>query len=209
MYSSDVKIKPKRKSDLRFGTKVIASRDCIYVDPAIKAQTKKLADLAYRLMPHFRKELDLPKNVTVRLAKTKKRANNGVWYEWDKTATIDPRRPINDILNTLSHELIHAKQYHTGQLSKGSRATNFHNIWEGEVVKSRGATYKSYRNLPWEKEAFGRSSEVLFKTIIRAYKAGDLKLEAVAKYVGWGYICRNESKIADEIQIASNGKKVV
>ena len=207
MYSSDVKIKPKRKSALRFGTKVIASRDCIYVARTMKAGTKKLADLAYRLMPHFRKELDLPKNVTIRLAKTKKWANNGVWYEGDKTATLDPRRPVKNVLNTLSHELIHAKQYHTGQLSKGDRHTLFYNIWEGEVVKSRGATYKSYRNLPWEKEAFGRSSEVLFKTIIRAYKAGDLKLEAVANYVGWGYICRNEPEIADEIKIATDGRK--
>ena len=207
MYASDVTIKPKRKSDTKFGTKVIASRDCIYVDRYLKADVKNLANLVYRLMPHFRKELDLPRDITIRLAKTKKRANNGVWYNESKTAVIDPRRKFSDALDTLSHELIHAKQYHTGQLSKGDRHTLFYNIWEGEVVKSRGATYKSYRNLPWEKEAFGRSSEVLFKTIIRAYKAGDLKLEAVANYVGWGYICRNEPEIADEIKIATDGRK--
>ena len=70
MYASDVTIKPKRKTDTKFGTKVIASRDCIYVDRYLKADVKNLANLVYRLMPHFRKELDLPRDITIRLAKT-------------------------------------------------------------------------------------------------------------------------------------------
>ena len=186
MHASDVTIKPKRKSDTRFGTKVIASRDCIYVDASLKADVKNLANLIYRLMPHFRKELDLPRNITLRLAKTKKRSNNGVWFNHVKTAVLDPRRKISDVLNTLSHELIHAKQYHTGELSYDVKA--MHNTWQGELVKSKGATFASYRNLPWEKEAFGRSSEILFNTLIRAYEAGDINLNVVKNNAGWSYL---------------------
>ena len=200
MYASDVTIKPKRKTDTKFGTKVIASRDCIYVDRYLKADVKNLANLVYRLMPHFRKELDLPRDITIRLAKTKKRANNGVWYNESKTAVIDPRRKFSDALDTLSHELIHAKQYHTGQLSRGDYDNNFHNKWEGETVKSRGATYASYRKLPWEKEAFGRSSEILFKTLIRAYDAGDINLNVVKNNAGWSFIKRNRPDLAAIIE---------
>jgi hypothetical protein len=32
--------------------------------------------------------------------------------------------------------------------------------WNGEVNTNKGSTYNSYRNQPWEQEAFGRQKEL-------------------------------------------------
>jgi predicted SprT family Zn-dependent metalloprotease len=58
---------------------------------------------------------------------------------------------IDDILITLAHELIHAKQYIMGQLCP------IHgNKWKGK-------TYTGYKNTPWEKEAYQFESELFYK----------------------------------------------
>ena len=201
MAYSDISIKPKRIRDSRFGTKVTASRDCIYVDRNVKEMTKKIADTMYRLMPHFRKELDLPKGLTIRIGKLKSKTLQGVYYDAKKLVELEPRRDsLQAVLDTAAHELIHAKQYHTGQLARGGRANNYFSKWEGETIKSRGATYKSYRDLPWEKEAFGKSTEVLFKTLVSAYRAGDIHIDVIKSCVGLSYICRNAPDIAKIIK---------
>lgn len=46
-----------------------------------------------------------------------------------------------EMLITLAHELVHAKQYLTGTLSRDT------NRWKGKI-------YHGYENTPWEKEAY-------------------------------------------------------
>ena len=53
--------------------------------------------------------------------------------------------PFETIMQTLAHEMVHAKQYIRGELCGYSMA------WKGR--KPRNYTYE---NAPWEKEAYGR-----------------------------------------------------
>ncbi len=75
------------------------------------------------------------------------------------------------LMSTLAHELIHVQQYSEGRLdadfheSCGRKV--YYRKWMGkEWDGAKGATYKSYRHLPWEVEAFdnqGRYMEGFFQ----------------------------------------------
>lgn len=59
-----------------------------------------------------------------------------------------------DIMEILAHEMIHAKQYLTGQLKPFILD---HVIWEGTVMRIYNDPREwGYWNSPWELEAFGR-----------------------------------------------------
>jgi len=62
------------------------------------------------------------------------------------------RLPFEQMMQTIAHEMVHAKQYFRGELnSYGSR------VWKG-----RNAEGWKYENQPWEREAF-RLEEKLYK----------------------------------------------
>jgi hypothetical protein len=64
---------------------------------------------------------------------------------------VDNRLGMNDLLVTLAHEMIHAKQYARGQLrSTYSRRGNAVHYWNGRRVRAE------YYDRPWEQEAFAR-----------------------------------------------------
>ena len=69
----------------------------------------------------------------------------------------------------------------------------------GSFIHSKGATYKSYRNLPWEKEAFGRSSELYMEALVGAYKADDITWKHLINNVGWIWLKRNYKDIAEKV----------
>jgi predicted SprT family Zn-dependent metalloprotease len=56
-------------------------------------------------------------------------------------------------MNTIAHEMVHAKQYFRGELMHGDGG-DFK--W-----KKRNAGGYKYENQPWEKEAFRREGELL------------------------------------------------
>ena len=60
--------------------------------------------------------------------------------------------PYEIIMQTLAHEMVHAKQYIRGELN----GYNF--SWKGRKPRN----YK-YENAPWEKEAYGREKELYEK----------------------------------------------
>jgi hypothetical protein len=197
----------KSKSGITDGmTTVTGSRDAVYLDSSIKHDVRTLASLIHVLMPHFRTLLDLPEDITIRLAKTKKYINNGRWYDGENIATIDPRtsqrnRKTGDILDTLAHELVHAEQYHTGKLKGGKDdlSGKYGSFWMGSFVHSKGATYASYRKLPWEKEAFGRSGELYMEALVSAYKADSIAYNVLLDNVGWLWLKRNYKNIAEKV----------
>ena len=60
--------------------------------------------------------------------------------------------PYEMLMQTLAHEMVHAKQYIRGELN----GYNF--SWKGRKPRN----YK-YENAPWEKEAYGREKELYQK----------------------------------------------
>lgn len=201
---SDVVLKPTGTTDGM--TRIVGSRDAVYLDHSIKHDVRILAEFIHNLMPHFRTLLDLPEDITIRLAKTKKASNNGRWNDSSKVATIDPRtsarrRSFKDILDTLAHELVHAEQYNTGRLTVGKDdlSGKYGSFWMGSFVHSKGATYTSYRNLPWEKEAFGRSMDLYMEALVSAYKANDITWRHLRNNVGWLWLKRNYKDIAEKL----------
>ena len=60
------------------------------------------------------------------------------------------------LIETLTHELIHAKQLFTGELVNESQ---FITIWKGEEFINTTLSMDEYKALPWEKEAYARQDE--------------------------------------------------
>jgi hypothetical protein len=202
---TDVVLKPTGTCDEN--TTIVGSRDAVYLDKSTKDDVRFLGELFHKLMPHFRAQLDLPEDITIRLAKTKKASNNGRWNDSSKVATIDPRTlhrgcKLSNTLDTLAHELVHAEQYNTGRLTVGKDdlSGKYGSFWMGSFVHSKGATYRSYRDLPWEKEAFGRSSELYMEALVSAYKASDIELKTLVDNVGWLWLKRNYREIAKKVE---------
>ena len=86
----------------------------------------------------------------------------------------DPKR----ILDTIAHEITHAEQCQTKRLQMDQVVVEspgnfrFCHIWtEGgetkEFAKNAGSTYKAYRALPWEIEAFARGEAFAKKYLER------------------------------------------
>lgn len=70
------------------------------------------------------------------------------------------RQPIEDMIKTLAHEMVHLKQYAKNELSKQlrlvrSKGIKISSIWMGEVW-SPSPKEDDYWDCPWEIEAFGR-----------------------------------------------------
>jgi hypothetical protein len=73
-------------------------------------------------------------------------------YEVDEVIlTISKRLSVKDIIRTLFHELVHVKQYATGNL----QSAGFAQRWMGKEVTGE------YENLPWEIEAFQLEEEMM------------------------------------------------
>lgn len=74
---------------------------------------------------------------------------------------VDPRNTIKSVVETIAHELVHAEQYNMGRLTNGMHA---YRLWNGTPYQPP-RNYNEYRNLPWEKEAFDRQTELAEKAL--------------------------------------------
>ena len=147
-----------KQSDKALTANVWGGHAALYSYGGIRrAKTKVIAALIEEALPHFRKLLSFPDTVAFRVAPIKG-TFMGKYYSYEKLVEISPELALNQVLRVVAHELVHAEQYHTGKLkpeldkSKG----RWVDIWEGEVHTGRGTTYKAYRALPWEVEAYDR-----------------------------------------------------
>lgn len=122
-----------------------------------RAKAHVMAALIEEALPHFQKLLDIRDNTVFRVA-TIKGKFSGRYWNTSNLVELSPRLSIMQVLQVMAHELVHAEQYNTGRLmpeldkSKG----RWVDIWEGKVHSGRGTTYKAYRSLPWEVEAYSR-----------------------------------------------------
>lgn len=136
--------------------------DTFKYDPLYKHQYKKALALhnMIRMSEEFVDEFfDLPEQINVLIRPIRKA--NALYYYMEKKLEIDPRSSNNlgCLMATLCHELKHAEQYNQGRL--------FHDgvvaYWNGNKINSKGTTYKAYRKLPWEIEAFACQEELATK----------------------------------------------
>lgn len=65
---------------------------------------------------------------------------------------IDFRRPLNEVLRTFAHEMVHVAQFMRGHLQCKMRHGKEVLLWRGKRMSSS----MSYLNRPWEKLAFSK-----------------------------------------------------
>ena len=75
----------------------------------------------------------------------------------------DATECAHEILKTLAHEIVHVKQYLTGELMMRRRGL----CWRKDVMTSDSTTYEDYFDLPYEIEAYGREKGLLALFLIR------------------------------------------
>ena len=144
-------------SDVAQGDRIWCARVAIYNKQYKPEHTDHMVTMFKKAIPVFRTMLDFPEDTKFRIAPIKARNKSGMYRERTKTVTVDNRLKLDQALEVLAHELVHAEQYHQGRMTweKG------YNYWQGERwCKGQGSNYTAYRNLPWEKEAWGRQAEL-------------------------------------------------
>lgn len=65
---------------------------------------------------------------------------------------INPSQSQRSALLTLAHEMVHVKQYVTGQMKDSPKGINY-TIWQNKLVE---ISKYNYYDLPWEVDAMGR-----------------------------------------------------
>lgn len=89
----------------------------------------------------------------------KRDRNNGVASKTDDkeiTIAVDSQLQLPQMLMTLAHEMVHAKQYMRGQYkAELSRNGKYRRFWLGKQYSV------SYMKRPWEREAFRREGELV------------------------------------------------
>ncbi len=130
-----------------------------------KFQTKpdiakaKVASELYRASFAF---ISLPDDVTLEFTSLGKTvyAETPLNCLAEKTIRINDTLSVEEMVEPLIHELIHLSQLHTNRLAI-SRTGKI--IWDGVsyVVDQASMTYKEYRNLPWELDAYDRQKSLL------------------------------------------------
>ena len=149
---------------IKSSDKLVCKSPAIYVssqvfynkDQYVKAEEKiKLIKKSLKLYKTF---LSLPKGITFRIGSIKGNVN-GYYVGKSKVLGIDVN--LVDFLLVLSHELIHASQFYTKKLDV-KYGTFF---WNGSKVGKKGTTFNSYRNQPWEVEAYDGQADLTRKVI--------------------------------------------
>ena len=100
---------------------------------------------------------NLIKNLHIRLVFTKTQGNGTTWEDdiarpREFTITIEKGMSKRETLITLAHEMVHVKQYATGELRDYMSSSKLQR-WRDE---KRDWSQVEYWDLPWEIEAYGR-----------------------------------------------------
>jgi hypothetical protein len=75
------------------------------------------------------------------------------------TITINSKMGYSNMITTLAHEMVHVKQYATGQLRDSMRGPSLQR-WMNMPINSNDI---EYWDLPWEVEAYGRERGLYFR----------------------------------------------
>lgn len=72
--------------------------------------------------------------------------------EGDVELMINPSQSLRSSLLTLAHEMVHVKQYVTGEMKDSSKGIDY-TVWKNKLVE---ISSMNYYDLPWEVDAMGR-----------------------------------------------------
>jgi len=131
--------------------------------------TRNIVNMIVQTLPAFKKLLRLS-DVKFRITKFKSRTLNGRYIRGSKIIELSPKLKFEQALVVLAHELVHAEQYNTGRLRQEWTSQGWTMFWNNNQSFVKGSTYLAYRNLPWEKEAFGREKELAEKVLEMTYE---------------------------------------
>lgn len=144
------------QTDKHIGGGIYLAASCL-LNKRYRNQALDIATLVNRSIDQFRKYLDFPKDIKVRIAPIKG-TTNGRYYD-NRLVEIDCRLLWDKALEVLAHELVHAEQYHQGRLKKKFESKKgWVHYWNSSLSYNKGTTYNAYRNQPWEKEAWSRQA---------------------------------------------------
>ena len=150
------------QTDKHIGGGIYLAASCL-LNKRYRNQSLEVARVVNRSIHQFRKYLNFPKDVKIRIAPIKGSVN-GRYNNNDKTVELDCKLKWDKALEVFAHELVHAEQYHEGRLKKQFiRGKGFIHSWNGSKNHSKGTTYRAYRNQPWEIEAWSRQAELAEK----------------------------------------------
>jgi len=149
-------------SDKHIGGGIYLAASCL-LNKRYRSKALEIATLVNRSVHQFRKYLNFPKDVKIRIAPIKGSVN-GRYSSSSKTIELDCKMKWDKALEVFAHELVHAEQYYEGRLKHTYvQGRGFVHSWNGSKNFSKGTTYRAYRNQPWEQEAWSRQAELAEK----------------------------------------------
>ena len=138
---------------------------------------RKIIKQATRWMLGYTLGNRLANNITIKIRFTKKLKNSNVFgsviWEDDNHRPREYDMELCDYIidrtlyKVLAHEIVHIKQYATGDLKDLTSKANYCK-WKDELVQSEGRGSGSYFDLPWEVEA-RREQGIIVSEWKRAY----------------------------------------
>ena len=150
------------QSDKHIGGGIYLSASCL-LNKRYRNKSLEVARVVNRSIDQFRKYLNIPKDVKIRIAPIKGSVN-GRYNSNCQTVELDCTLPWDKALEVFAHELVHAEQYHEKRLTKKFEARHgWIHSWNGTKSFNKGSTYRAYRNQPWEQEAWSRQAELAEK----------------------------------------------
>lgn len=149
------------QTDKHIGGGIYLAASCL-LNKRYRDKALEVATVVNRSIDQFRKYLDFPKDIIVRIAPIKGSVN-GRYYD-DGMVELDCRLSWANALEVFAHELVHAEQYKQKRLQKiFVMGQGWAHKWNGSKSLNKGTTYKAYRNQPWEQEAWSRQAELAEK----------------------------------------------
>lgn len=146
------------QSDKHIGGNIYLSAACL-LNKRYRNKSLDVAQVVNRSIDQFRKYLDFPKDIQVRISPIRGNCS-GRYNNHCKTVELKCTLPWDKALEVLAHELVHAEQYHQKRLIKKFESNKgWVHYWYGELG-NRGTTYRAYRNQPWEVEAWTRQAQL-------------------------------------------------
>jgi hypothetical protein len=125
-----------------------------YLKTGKKYTGRDYIELTNRMLPFIRSKLNFSDKTTIVIACIKAKRTSGSFCCTQNMISVDPRQSCYRFVDSLVHELVHAQQYHLGQLKAvfdANEGTVFH--WKNENFGKHPVSHAKYMALPWEIEA--------------------------------------------------------
>jgi hypothetical protein len=123
-----------------------------------------------KLMPRLEGKLNIDIKLIPRLIENKQMAGDCVWEDEIRerprnfSIRVDSTQGLQAMLETVSHEMVHVKQYARGELKDLARSAHCCK-WKGKKVNFNST---HYYDQPWEIEAHGRERGLFIRWFVKS-----------------------------------------